>query len=92
MEGKKGISEDWLSVWFGLFVFILGLGLYIGIDFLGWAVKTNMWISLGKATLTPVSGTIQGLPGITSLILTYFFLLFITEIGAVALAKKAMAG
>ena len=88
MEGKKGISEDWLSVWFGLFVFILGLGLYIGIDFLGWAVKTNMWVSLNKATLSPVSGTIQGLPGITSLLLTYFFMLAIMVIGAAALGAR----
>ena len=88
MEGKKGISEDWLSVWFGLFVFILGLWLYIGIDFLGWAVKTNMWVSLNKATLSPVSGTIQGLPGITSLLLTYFFMLAIMVIGAAALGAR----
>ena len=30
MEGKKGISEDWLSLWMGLFIFVLGLGLFRG--------------------------------------------------------------
>ena len=31
MEGKKGISEDWLSLWMGLFIFVLGLGMFVGI-------------------------------------------------------------
>jgi uncharacterized membrane protein YadS len=84
MEGKKGISEDWLSLWMGLFVFVLGLGVFVGVDLLGWGIKTNVWLDITKA-LSPVSSALTGLPGITALLLTYFFLLFITEIGAVAL-------
>lgn len=84
MEGKKGISEDWLSLWIGLFIFLLGLGVFIGIDLLGWGIKTNMWVDLSKA-LSPVSGTLKGLPGLTSLFMTYFFMLAITITGAVAM-------
>jgi uncharacterized membrane protein YadS len=88
MDGKKGISEDWLSLWIGLFIFLLGLGLFVGIDFLGWGVKTNIWIDISKA-LGSVSGTLKGMPGITSLFLTYLFMLFVTMIGAVAMGVNA---
>jgi len=88
MEGKKGINEDWLSLWIGLFIFVLGLGLFVGIDFLGWGVKTNIWIDISKA-LGSVSGTLKGMPGITSLFLTYLFMLFVTTIGAVAMGVNA---
>jgi uncharacterized membrane protein YadS len=88
MEGKKGISEDWLSLWIGLFIFLLGLGLFVGVDFLGWGIKTNIWIDISKA-LGSVSGTLKGMPGITSLFLTYLFMLVITMVGAVAMGVNA---
>jgi len=84
MEGKKGISEDWLSLWFGLFIFVLGLGVFVGIDVLGWGIKTSVWLDITKA-LSPVSGALKGLPGITSLFLTYLFMLFVVLIGAIAM-------
>jgi len=86
-EKKKGLSEDWLSFWMGLFIFVLGLGMFIGIDFLGWGIKTNMWVDLTKA-LSPVSGALKGMPGITSLFLTYLFMLFLTVIGAAAMEVR----
>ena len=88
MEGKKGISEDWLSLWMGLFVFVLGLGMFVGLDILGWGIKLNIWLDINKA-LTPVSGALKGMPGITSLFLTYLFMLFITQVGAVAMGVNA---
>jgi uncharacterized membrane protein YadS len=81
---KKGISEDWLSLWIGLFIFVLGLGLFVGLDLLGWGVKTSVWTDITKA-LSPVSGTLKGMPGLTSLLLTYVFMLVIMEIGAIAM-------
>ncbi len=57
MEGKKGISEDWLSLWLGLFIFVLGLGPFVGLDLLGWGIKTSVWLDITKA-LSPVSGTL----------------------------------
>jgi uncharacterized membrane protein YadS len=89
MEGKKGISEDWLSLWMGLFIFVLGLGLFVGLDILGWGIKTNVWTDITKS-MTPFSGSLKGMPGITSLFLTYIFMLFVTLVGAAAL--KANVG
>jgi hypothetical protein len=31
----QGISEDWLSLWLGLFIFVLSLGVFVGVDLLG---------------------------------------------------------
>ncbi len=84
MEGKKGISEDWLSLWMGLFIFVLGLGLFVGLDILGWGIKTNVWTDITKS-IAPFSGSLKGMPGITSLFLTYIFMLVITLVGAIAL-------
>jgi uncharacterized membrane protein YadS len=85
MEEKKfGISEDWLALWLGLFIFVLGMGVFIDLDLLGWGAKTSVWTDITKA-LSPVSGALKGLPGITALILTYLFVLMITQIGAIAM-------
>jgi uncharacterized membrane protein YadS len=89
MEGKKGISEDWLSLWLGFFIFVLGLILFVGLDLLGWGVKTNVWTDITKA-ISPVSGTFKGMPGLISLLLTYVFMMVIMGIGAIAL--KANVG
>lgn len=85
MEEKKfGISEDWLALWLGLFIFVLGMGVFIDLDLLGWGARTSVWTDITKA-LSPVSGALKGLPGITALILTYLFVLMITQIGAIAM-------
>ena len=84
MEGKKGISEDWLSLWLGFFIVVLGLALFVGLDLLGWGVKTNVWTDITKA-ISPVSGTFKGMPGLISLLLTYVFMMVIMGIGAIAL-------
>ncbi len=89
MEGKKGISEDWLSLWLGFFIFVLGLALFVGLDLLGWGVKTNVWTDITKA-ISPVSGAYKGMPGLISLLLTYIFMMVVMGIGAIAL--KANVG
>ena len=89
MEGKKGISEDWLSLWLGLFVFVLGLGLFLGIDLLGWGVKTSVWVNITKA-ITPMSASFKTMPGIVALFLTYLFMLVLAMVGAIGM--KAVAG
>jgi len=80
----KAISEDWLSVWIGLFIFVLSLGVMVGADVLGWAVTTSVWTSVDKA-LAPVSKAYSGLSGLASLIITYLFLLIVMTCGAKAL-------
>ncbi len=85
MEAKsRGISEDWLSLWLGLFIFVLSLGLFGGVDVLGWGVNTKEWVNLGKA-LEPISKNYAGMSGIVSLILTYLFLLVVMGVGAALL-------
>jgi uncharacterized membrane protein YadS len=87
------MSEDWLAVCIGLFVFLLSLGLLFGKDILGWAVTTSMWTTPAKA-LVPASKNYSGLSPLISLIGTYLFLLVILSIGAKALRAdlKRFAG
>src|SRR3989454_4598872 len=80
----KGISEDWLSVWIGLLVFVLALGALGGTDMLGWVVTTSVWTDLSKA-LNPVSKAYSGLGGVGALITTYVALLVVMTAGAAAL-------
>ncbi len=83
-HAPKGASEDWLSVWIGLLIFVLSLGVFVGTDILGWGITTAVWTDLGKA-LAPVSKAYAGLGGIGSLVATYLFLLVVMTIGAAAL-------
>jgi hypothetical protein len=50
----QGISEDWLSLWIGLVIFVLSLAVLAGTDVLGWVVTTGVWTDISKA-LNPVS-------------------------------------
>ncbi|MEW6115828.1 MAG: putative sulfate exporter family transporter [Nitrospirota bacterium] len=59
---KKGISEDWLSLILGLFIFVLSLGVFGGVDILGWGISTKIWTDPAKAT-APVSKTYQSVKG-----------------------------
>jgi len=87
VEKGRGISEDWLALWLGLFIFVLSLGVFVGADLLGFGIATSVWTDLSKA-LTPVSKAYAGLGGIGSLIATYLFLLVIMTIGAALLRAK----
>lgn len=77
---KTIISEDWLSLWLGLFVFVLSSVLFINVGLPGWGINTNVWSNISEAT-TAVSKNYESLPGFISIILTYLFLLFISGIG-----------
>jgi uncharacterized membrane protein YadS len=83
-QAATGVSEDWLSVWIGLCVFVLSLGVFIGADVLGWGVTTAVWTDLSKA-LAPVSKAYAGLGGLGALLVTYLFLLVLMTIGAALL-------
>lgn len=80
----KGMSEDWLSLWIGLTVFVLALGMLVGADLLGWVVSTGVWMDLSKA-LAPASKAYSGLGGIGALVATYVVLTAVMSIGAMAL-------
>src|SRR5438874_7483692 len=85
MDAKaQGISEDWLSVWIGLLIFVLSLGVIAGSDILGWVVSTSVWSDLSKA-LGTASKNYSALGGFGALIATYIALLVVMTAGAAAL-------
>jgi uncharacterized membrane protein YadS len=83
-QTREAMSEDWLSVWIGLLVFLLALGVLVGVDILGWVVSTSVWTDLSKA-LTPVSKAYASIGGIGALIATYVALLALLTAGAATL-------
>jgi len=83
-QSNQGISEDWLSVWIGLLVFLLALGVLAGTDILGWVVTASVWTDFSKA-LAPVSKAYAGIGGIGALVATYIALLVVLTLGATAL-------
>lgn len=63
IKTKKGwLSEDWLSLWLGLFIFIISLSSFQGFDLMGWGAKTGVWTDASKAT-KPVSIAYQTVKG-----------------------------
>jgi uncharacterized membrane protein YadS len=84
----QGISEDWLSVWIGLLIFVLALGVVAGVDILGWVVTTNVWNDFTKS-LAPASKAYAGMRGVVSLVVTYVVLLVLMTVGAIALKVDA---
>ena len=84
MDQARGMSEDWLSVWIGLLIFVLALGLLGGVDSLGWVVTTGVWTDVSKA-LGMASKTYSGLGGVGALLATYVALLVVMTVGAAAL-------
>ncbi|MHB8810091.1 MAG: putative sulfate exporter family transporter [Desulfobulbaceae bacterium] len=61
-EKKGWMSEDWLSLWLGLFIFVLSLGVFQGMDILGWGAKTGVWTDVSKA-IKPISTNFQPAKG-----------------------------
>ncbi len=85
MEARKPrLTEDWLAVCFGLFVFVCSLPLLFGSDLLGWAINTSVWTDVSKALL-PASKGYAGLSPLLSLLATYVFLALLMALGAAAL-------
>ncbi len=81
MEPQRGIGEDWLAFWLGLFLFVLALGPLAGVDLLGWAVRTKVWTDIGQS-LSAVSAAYSSMSGVGALIATYVFLLVLLTAGA----------
>src|SRR5947208_15784557 len=80
----QGLSEDWLSVWIGLGIFVLALAVIGGTDLLGWVVSTQVWTDLSGALGTATKAYV-GLGGIRALIITYLALLVLLSAGAAAM-------
>ena len=84
VELTPRISEDWLSLIIGLFIFIVALAGIANVDLLGWVVTTSVWSDAGKA-LGTVSKSYASLGGFGALVATYVALLVILSAAAVAL-------
>jgi uncharacterized membrane protein YadS len=84
VELTPRVSEDWLSLIIGLFIFILALAGIANVDLLGWVVTTSVWSDAGKA-LGTVSKSYASLGGFGALVATYVALLVILSAAAVAL-------
>jgi uncharacterized membrane protein YadS len=84
VELAPHVSEDWLSLIIGLFIFVLALAGIANVDLLGWAVTTAVWNDIGKA-LGTVSKSYASLGGVGALFATYVALLVVLSGAAVAL-------
>ena len=79
-ERKPRISEDWLSLWTGLAVFVLSLGVFLGADLLGFGAKVGTWTDLSKA-ITPVAASFKWLPAWLAVVSTYLFMGLVVGVG-----------
>ncbi|MCL1985921.1 MAG: YeiH family protein [Betaproteobacteria bacterium] len=72
----------------GTFLFVLAFLNVIGVDVLGWVVKTNVWIDVSKA----FSSTSKAFPmnGYLSLIVTYVVLTVVLSVGVKALGDNVL--
>jgi uncharacterized membrane protein YadS len=84
VEIAPRISEDWLSLIIGLFIFVLAHAGIANVDLLGWVVTTSVWNDIGKA-LGTVSKSYASLGGFGALVATYVALLVVLSAAAVAL-------
>lgn len=84
---KPRMTEDWLAVCIGLFVFALSLALLFHVDLLGWAITTSVWIHPAKA-LAPASPAYAKVHPWVSLLATFGFLLILLVTGASALRAQ----
>lgn len=96
MGSRQGLfkTEDWWSVWLGLFIFIISLGSLLGLDLLGWAVTPKVWMEITKS-IAPASKGYEGLHPIISIILTFLAVLGLLMVGAKAMGydlKKFVYG
>jgi uncharacterized membrane protein YadS len=78
---KNRVSEDWMAVYIGLFIFALSLLRFTGLDIFGWAVTTKTWTHVSQI-LQPLSKSYAGLHGLGALVLTYVFMVIVLSIGA----------
>src|ERR1043165_236397 len=84
VETAPRISEDWLSLIIGLFIFVLSLAAIVNVDLLGWLVTPAVWVDFSKA-LGTVSKSYASLGGFGALVATYVALLVVLSAAAAAL-------
>ena len=86
---RARLTEDWLAVLVGLGVVIVASLAFVGMDPLGWVVKTKVWTEFDKC-LVPTSSKYVGWSGWTALVATMASLVAILSLSAVALGTSAV--
>ncbi len=74
------ISEDWLSLWTGLAVFVLSLGVFFGVELLGFGAKVGIWTDFSKA-ITPVGTSFKWMSGWWAVASTYLMMGLLLGVG-----------
>jgi uncharacterized membrane protein YadS len=77
---KPHISEDWLSLWTGLAVFVPSLGVFLGVNLLGFGAKVGTWTDLAKS-ITPIASSFQWMPAWACVFSTYLFMGLVVGVG-----------
>jgi len=72
-------TEDWWSVWIGLFFVLLGIVATSGVDLTGWIVKFPKWVDITKSFSASHKGLLSP---VASLVLSYILFTVVTGIGA----------
>ncbi len=80
-------SEDLWAVWLALLIVLLAMPTAFGVDLLGWAAKTQVWMTLSEA-LKPISSSFAAVPGAVSLLLTYLLVTALVGLGAYAMGFR----
>ena len=95
MENNKfTISEDWLAFTLGIFIFVLSLGAFIGLDILGWGFKAQVWTDISKSVV-PVSKNYSAMSPWFAIIFVYLFFLLVLGFGTKLIGantKKFLSG
>ena len=79
MASKSAFNEDKVALLLGCFIFILGLGKFVGLDPLGWVLKMGMWVD---SPLDSWRSATKGLlPGWGALLVTYAFITAVLSVG-----------
>src|ERR1022692_3731285 len=86
-QPKARISEDWLSFWTGLVVFLLSLGVFLGTDLLGFGAKVGTWTDLYKA-ITPVAASFKWISTGLAVFSTYLFMGMLVGVGNLLLGGQ----
>ena len=79
--------EDWHLHRANLFLLVLTLGLFIGIDILDRGFKIDVWTNIPYSFLT-ISNFIKSISDIVQLVLTYLLVLIIVWAAALAFNTK----
>jgi len=88
MLGKKSCKcEDWPLHRITLFLLVLTLGQFIGIDILDRGLKIDVWTNLPYSFIA-ISNLFKGMSGIDQLVLAYLLLPMIVWAIALALCVK----